>query len=91
MCATPVETQRKNDGSDCHADKLDKEITKRLHGQGMFGIEYAQNYRGHDRNEDLKSNIISQLPFVRARRLVRFRFQGFPPDGPALVIGERLQ
>jgi hypothetical protein len=31
----------------------------------------------------LKSNIISQLPFVRARRLVRFRFQGFPLDGPA--------
>jgi hypothetical protein len=57
MCATPVETRRYN-GSNRHADKLDEEIAKRLHGQGKLGIEFAEHYGSNDSQQDLKTNII---------------------------------
>jgi len=57
----------------------------------MFGIEYAQNYRGHDRNEDLKSNIIRSFRlFVRGVSCVSVS-KVFLSMVQPLVIGERLQ
>ena len=64
--------------------------TNEHHGQGKVGIEFAEHYGSNDRQQDLKSDVISKLGLL-VPDVSRIAVpQGFLSMVRFLIIGKRF-